>query len=93
MTYCITLRSRTDAETLGWYDGSNNRWCTDYTRQTLFKKKSDAKLICDELRRLCPRNAKVINIEPEQVGPSLDLLRADLLEFGEHAQHLEHGLP
>jgi hypothetical protein len=73
MTYCITLRSRTDAETLGWYDGSNNRWCTDYTRQTLFKKKSDAKLICDELRRLCPRNAKVINIEPEQVGPSLDL--------------------
>jgi hypothetical protein len=35
----------------------------------------------------------VINIEPEQVGPSLDLVRADLLEFGEHAQHLEHGLP
>ena len=63
-----------------WYDGSNYRWSTDYTRQVLFKKKTDAKLICDELRSLCPRNAKVINIEPEQVGPSLDLLRADLLE-------------
>jgi len=30
-------------------------------------KKHEAKLIRDELRSLCPRNAKVINIEPEQV--------------------------
>src|ERR1700760_197905 len=75
MPYCITLRSRTDAKTLGWYDGSNYRWSTDYTRQVLFQKKTDAKLICDELRSLCPRNAKVINIEPEQVGPSLDLAK------------------
>jgi hypothetical protein len=42
-------------------------------------------LICDELRSLCRRNAKVINIEPEQMGPSIDLVRADLLDFGEIA--------
>jgi hypothetical protein len=36
-------------------------------RQRLFDKKHEAKLIRDELRSLCPRNAKVINIEPEQV--------------------------
>jgi hypothetical protein len=35
--------------------------------QRLFDKKHEAKLIRDELRSLCPRNAKVINIEPEQV--------------------------
>jgi len=78
MRYCITLRSRTDAKALGWYDGSNYRWSTDYTRQVLFQKQPDATVVCDELRSLCPRNAKVISIEPEQVGP---------------CEHLECGSP
>jgi hypothetical protein len=65
--HSITLRSRTDARITGWYDGSSSRWSTDHTRQRLFDKKHEAKLIRDELRSLCPRNAKVINIEPEQV--------------------------
>jgi hypothetical protein len=70
MFYCITLRSRTDARITGWYDGSNSRWSTDHTRQELFDNKHKAKLICDELRSLCPRNAKVINVEPKQILPS-----------------------
>ena len=67
MPYSITLRSRTDARITGWYDGSNSRWSTDHMRQKLFEDKQEAKSIRDELRSLCPRNAKVINIEPEQV--------------------------
>ena len=67
MSYSITLRSRTDARITGWYDGSNSRWSTDHMRQKLFEDKQEAKSIRDELRSLCPRNAKVINIEPEQV--------------------------
>jgi hypothetical protein len=43
MPYGIAFRSRTDAKTLGWYDGSNYRWSTDFTRQVLFKKQPDAK--------------------------------------------------
>ena len=71
MPYCITLRSRTDTRiTTGWYAGSHCRWSTDHNRQKVFDKKHDAKAICDELRRLCPRNAQVINIEPAQVEPS-----------------------
>jgi hypothetical protein len=61
--YCITLRSRIDARITGWYDGSESRWSTDQKRQNLFGKKRDARLICQELRKLCPRNAKVINVE------------------------------
>jgi hypothetical protein len=67
MPYSIALRSRTDATVTGWYDGSRGRWSTDHKRRRLFDNKHKAKSICDELRSLCPRNAKVINIEPEQV--------------------------
>ena len=61
--YCITLRSRTDASVAGWYDGSDSRWSTDHKRRKLFDKKSDASPVCQELRELCPRNAKVIDVE------------------------------
>jgi hypothetical protein len=61
--YCITLRSRIDAQITGWYDGSKGRWSTDHKRQKRFKKKGDARPVCRELRRVCPRNAKFINIE------------------------------
>jgi hypothetical protein len=71
--YCITLRSRTDARITGWYDGSDGRWSTDHKRQKRFDKKRDARPICHELRSLCPRNAKVINIEAERNDPSLDV--------------------
>jgi len=64
MPYSITLRSRTDARITGWYDG--NRWSTDHTRQRLFDSKHEAKSVRDELRSLCPRNAKVISVEPER---------------------------
>lgn len=67
MPYSITLRSRTDATITGWYDGSRSQWSTDDARQKLFDNKRDAKSIRDELRSLCPRNAKVINIEQKQV--------------------------
>jgi len=65
MPYCITLRSRADATITGWYDGTCSRWSTDHKRQKRFARKSDAAPICDELRRLCPRNVEVINIEHE----------------------------
>ena len=68
MPYCITLRSRTDERVTGWYDGSNSRWSTDHRRQKLFEKEGDARPVCLELRKLCPRNAKVINIEPLNIG-------------------------
>jgi hypothetical protein len=67
MYYSITLRSRTDAEITGWYDGSGSRWSTDHTRQKRFDDSHEAKHIRDELRNLCPRNANVINVEREQV--------------------------
>ena len=66
MPYSITLRSKTDATITGWYDGSSSRWSTDHTRQRLFDNKHEAKSVCDELRSLCPRNAKVISVEPER---------------------------
>jgi hypothetical protein len=61
--FCITLRSRIDARITSWYDGSASRWSTDHKRQKLFDKKRDAGPICRELRKLCPRNAKFINVE------------------------------
>jgi hypothetical protein len=67
MSYSITLRSKTDAGITGWYDGSTSRWSTDHTRQKRFDDSHEAKHIRDELRNLCPRNANVINVEPEQV--------------------------
>jgi hypothetical protein len=66
MPYCITLRSRADASITGWYDGSKSRWSTDHQRQKLFDGQRDAISVCHELRKLCPRNAEVINIEAEQ---------------------------
>ena len=68
MPYCITLRSRTDARITGWYDGSHSRWSTDRNRQKVFDRKRDAAPVCHELRKLCPRNANVINIEPPNGG-------------------------
>jgi hypothetical protein len=68
MPYCITLRSRTDESITAWYDGSESRWSTDHQRQKLFDKKRDAIPVCHVLRRLCPRNAKVINIEPPSIA-------------------------
>ena len=72
MPYCITLRSRIDATITGWYDGS--KWSADHKRWRRFDNKHEAKSIRDELRSLCPRNAKVITIELEQVddnGPGI----------------------
>ena len=63
MPYCITLRSRTDARITGWYAGRNCLWSTDHNRQKRFDNPQDASTVCRELRSLCPRNAKVINIE------------------------------
>ncbi len=63
MPYCITLRSRTDGRITGWYDGTNCRWSTDHKRQKVFEREQDARAVCHELCRLCPRNADVINIE------------------------------
>jgi hypothetical protein len=71
MSYCITLRSRSDDTITGWYDGSNGRWSTDHKRQKLFDKRHDATPVCHQLRSLCPRNAKAINIEVERDEPSL----------------------
>jgi hypothetical protein len=66
MPYSITLRSRTDATITGWYYGSSSRWSTDHTRQKLFDEEHEAKSVSDELRSLCPRNAKVISVDQEQ---------------------------
>ena len=67
MPYSITLRSRIDATITGWYDGSRSQWSTDHKRRRRFDNKHEAKSIRDELRSLCPHNAKVITIEPVQV--------------------------
>ena len=70
MPYCITLRSRTDTRITGWYAGRNTRWSTDHARQKRFHSKREAAAICDELRGLYPRNAKVINIEVAEGDPN-----------------------
>jgi hypothetical protein len=72
VTYCITLRSRTDARITGWYAGRNSLWSTDHKRQTRFDDPHEASTVCHELRSLCPRNAKVINIEVAQDHAHLD---------------------
>ena len=66
MPYCITLRSRTDARITGWYAGRSCLWSTDHKRQKRFDDPHDASTVCHELLSLCPRNAKVINIEVAQ---------------------------
>jgi hypothetical protein len=66
MPYCITLRSRTDANITGWYAGKNCVWSTDRTRQKRFGNPQDASAVRNELRSRCPRDAKVINIEVSQ---------------------------
>jgi hypothetical protein len=68
MPYSIALRPGTGATITGWYDGSRGRSSTNHQRRRLFDNKHEAKWIRDELRSLCPRNVKVINIEPELVG-------------------------
>ena len=80
--YCITLRSRVDARITGWFDGSDSRWSTDYKRQKLFDKKRDARSVCQELRELCPRNAKFINVEAVY-DIALDGRRSDPRDLGE----------
>ena len=74
MPYCITLRSKTDARITGWYVDSDGRWSTDHKRRKLFDQKPGARPVCHKLRGLCPRNAKVINIEAVQDDPSLDMV-------------------
>jgi hypothetical protein len=71
MPYCITLRSRTDERITGWYVGGSCRWSTDHKRLRRFENKRDAGALCEELRDLCPRNAKVINIEVTEGDPNL----------------------
>lgn len=64
MPYCVTLRATTDPRIItGWYAGSACRWSTDRKRRRVFDNRRDARAVCQELRDLCPRNAKVINIE------------------------------
>ena len=74
MPYCITLRSRTDAKITGWYAGRNCLWSTDHNRQKRFEDPHDASAVCDDLRSRCPRNAKVINIEPTQDDRQLSVM-------------------
>jgi len=76
MPYCVTLRTRTDASITAWYDGSESRWSTDHQRQKLFEQKRDAMRVCHELRELCPRNVKVINIEESNVARAESPTRA-----------------
>ena len=72
MPYCITLRSRTDTRIItGWYDRGDSRWSTDHRRQKLFDSEHAARMVCNGLRSLCPRNASVINIEVAEDDPSL----------------------
>lgn len=74
MTYCITLRSRTDAMITGWYVGGNCRWSTDHTRQKLFDNRGEARAVCNELRSLCPHSVEAISIEVAQDDPALELV-------------------
>jgi hypothetical protein len=100
--YCITLRSRIDARITGWYDGSDSRWSTDPKRQNLFDKKRDARPTCRELRKLCPRNAKFINVEaahnvvleggPGGTPPTSAEFKKDRRAMGEGSTSSE-GLP
>ena len=79
MPYSITLRSRIDASITGWYDGS--KWSTDHKRRRLFDYKHEAKPIREELRKLCPRNVKVINVEPERVDDNRARIRKGFTGF------------
>ena len=75
MSYCITLRSRTDSRIItGWYAGSAGRWSTDHERRKVFDNKRDAAAVCRELHNLCPRNAEVINIEVAQDDSSSEVI-------------------
>jgi hypothetical protein len=79
MPYSITLRSRIDATITGWYDGS--KWSTDHKRRRLFGNKHEAKSTREELRSLCPRNAKVIDLEREQVDDDSARIRKGFTGF------------
>ena len=54
----------------GWYAGRHCRWSTDHKRQERFDNPSNAVAVCYELRDLCPRSAKVINIEVAEGEPN-----------------------
>jgi len=58
------------------YAGRSCLWSTDHKRQKRFDDPHDASTVCHELRSLCPRNAKVINIEVAQDDPSVDQVPA-----------------
>jgi hypothetical protein len=82
MPYCITIRSRNDARITGWYVGGACRWSTDHKRQKIFDTKRDARPVCHELRSLCPRHAKYIDIEEVRDDPSSRRNPDDALDPG-----------
>jgi hypothetical protein len=96
MPYCITLRARTDTRIItGWYVGSACRWSTDHRRRKVFDNKQDVRAVCHELRDLCPRNAKVINIEdaPDDLSREVRLLAISSPSVYDHIsepERLEH---
>ena len=81
MPYSITLRCRIDATITGWYDASRSMWSTDQKRRRLFGNKHEAKSTREELRSLCPRNAKVIDLEREQVDDDSARIRKGFTGF------------
>jgi hypothetical protein len=84
MSYCITLRSRTDTRIItGWHADGACRWSTDHRRQKLFDNKYHAGAVCRELRNLCPRNAEVINMEVAQGDPSNEVIPLTFSHFVE----------
>ena len=84
MSYCITLRSRTDTRIItGWYAGSACRWSTDHEMRKVFDNKRDAAAVCRELHNLCPRNAEVINIEVAQDASSGEVIPLTFSPFVE----------
>ena len=74
MSYCITLRCKSETRVTGWYAGGSCRWSTDHKRRKLFDEIRDARSVCHELRALCPRNAELINIEAARRDFSLEMM-------------------
>jgi hypothetical protein len=65
LPHYTSIQNRCEGSLAGM-TAATSRWSTDHKRQKVFDKKHDASL--------CPRKAKVINIEPEQDDPSLDVV-------------------
>ena len=72
MSYCITLRSRTDTRITGWYVGSDGR----YGRPIISGRSFSTRNAMPDRYALCPRNAEVINIKAVQDDLSLRILMA-----------------